>query len=224
MTLDRKEYAVKETRRYHSPLRDAQARETRRRVVASARELFLEAGYAATTITAIARRAGISPDTVYSAFGSKGAVLKEVLDVTIGGDDEDMALLDRQGPQAVQAEPDQRRQLALFAAGMTQQLERVRPLDDILRSAAAVDAQAAELRADLQLRQRREAMRVVVGWVAARGPLRGDVTHESAAAVVWTVTSPEVHLMLRDVWGWPREQYETWLRDTLVSSLLAKSK
>lgn len=220
MILGPKEQTVNSRRTYHSPLRQTQARETRRRVIASARELFLEQGYPATTIASVARRANVSPDTVYGTFGSKGALLKEVLDVVIGGDDEDVALLDRAGPQAVRDEPDQRRQVAMFAEGITEQLERFRPMDDILRSAAAVDAVAADLRADLQLRQRREAMRTVVGWIAAHGPLRQGLSQEEAAAVVWTLTSSEVHLMLRDAWGWPRERFQEWLRDTLTTSLL----
>lgn len=220
VTLGPKEEAVKRPRTYHSPLRDAQARDTQRRVVLGARELFLEHGYPATTMVAVARRAGVSVDTVYNVFGSKSALLKAVFDAVIGGDHEDVALLDRPGPQAVRAEPDQRRQLELFAAGITDQLERVRPMDDILRSAAAVDAVAADLRADLHLRQRREAMRAVAGWIAARGPLRHGKPQEDAAAVLWTLTSPEVHLMLRDTWGWPRERYEEWLRGTLISTLL----
>ncbi|HZG95669.1 MAG TPA: helix-turn-helix domain-containing protein, partial [Mycobacteriales bacterium] len=123
-------------------------------MLASARDLFLERGYPGTTIAGVARRAGVSADTVYSLFGSKPGLLKEVLDVVIGGDEEDVPVLERPGPQAVRAEKDQRRQLELFAAGITDQLERVRPMDDILRSAAAVDPAPAQLRSDLQLRQR----------------------------------------------------------------------
>jgi AcrR family transcriptional regulator len=211
---------VKPPRGYRSPLREAQARQTRRRVVDSALELFLAQGYPATTIAAIARAAGVSADTIYSTIGSKVALLREVLDTVIGGDDEQVPLLERSGPQAVRAEPDQRRQLAMFAAGITEQLERVRPIDDILRSAAAVDPAAAELRADLQQRQRKHAMRTVVAWVSANGPLRDGLSAEEAAAVTWTLTSPEVHLMLRDDWQWPRERFRDWLAQTLVESLL----
>lgn len=120
----------------------------------------------------------------------------------------------------MRTEPDQRRQLAMFAAGITQQLERIRPMDDILRSAAAVDQVAADLRADLQLRQRRQAMRAVVAWLAAQGPLHDQVSQDEAAAVTWTLTSPEVHHMLRDIWDWTAERYEQWLRETLTASLL----
>ena len=220
MSLERKERAVKSTRSYSSPLRAAQAQETRRRVMAAARELFLEQGYPATTVAAVARRADVSADTIYSRFGTKVALLKEVLDLAVGGDDRDVPLLERSDPQAMRAEHDQRRQLAMFAAGMTAQLERIRPLDDVLRSAAAVDPAAAELRDDLQLRQRRAAMRTIVSWVAANGPLRELLTEDDAAAMVWTLTSPEVHGMLRDASGWTRKRYEQWLRETLTSSLL----
>lgn len=162
----------------------------------------------------------MSPDTVYTAFGSKLALLKEVLDVVVAGDDEDVAVLDRPGPQALRAETDQREQLALLAAAVTGQLERLRPVDDVLRSAAAVDPAAAALRADVQLRQRRTAMRTITSWVAERGPLRDGTSQEEAAAVVWTLTSPEVHQMLRDTWGWSSEGYQRWLRETLTASLL----
>ena len=47
-------------------------------------------------------------------------------------------------------------------------------------------------------------MTTVAGWLAAQGPLRDGMSAESAAAVLWTLTSPEVHLMLRGTWGWPR--------------------
>jgi AcrR family transcriptional regulator len=189
-------------------------------VIDSAARLFLDQGYPATTIAAVARGAGVAPDTVYSTFGSKLALLKAVLDTSIGGDDSDVALLDRPGPQRVKSETDQRRQVAMFAAGITAQLERVRPLDDVLRSAAAVDADAAQLRADLQLRQRRAAMRTVAGWLAANGPMRNDVSTAETAATLWTLTSPEVHQMLREHWRWSRAHYERWLARTLSDTLL----
>lgn len=218
--LGRKESAVKPSRTYRSELRAAQARHTRRVVIDSAAQLFLERGYPGTTIAAVARRAGVAPDTVYSAFGSKLALLKAVLDVSVGGDDRDIALLDRAGPLAVKDEPDQRRQIAMFATGITDQLERVRPIDDVLRTAAAVDPDAADLRADLQLRQRRAAMRTVVSWLAAHGPLRDGVSAEEAAATLWTLTSPEVHQMLRDTWRWSRKRYTRWLTHTLIDAVL----
>jgi AcrR family transcriptional regulator len=207
-------------RAYRSPLREEQARRTRQAVVAAARDLFLADGYAATTMQAVAARAGVATDTVYHVFKTKRGLLKSVLDVTIGGDDRDVALLDREGPQAMRREPDQRRQIAMLAHAMTEQLERVRPLDDVLRQAAAIDPEVAALRDDLQLRQRRAAMTEVVGWVAAHGPLRAELSGEDAVAITWTLTSPEVHHMLRVAWRWPPERYRSWLEEALVHALL----
>lgn len=207
-------------RAYRSPLRAEQARRTRQTIVAAARDLLLAEGYAATTMQAVAAAAGVAADTVYHVFKTKRGLLKAVLDDTIGGDDRDVALLDREGPQAVRRQTDQRRQIAMFARGMTEQLERVRPLDDVLRQAAAVDREVAALRDDLQLRQRRAAMTAVVGWIAANGPLRAGLTDEDAAAIVWTLTSPEVHHMLRGAWSWPAQRYQSWLRDALQDGLL----
>src|SRR4051794_28184780 len=208
-----------ETRAYRSPARAEAARATRGRVLRAAYTLFSHQGYPRTTLTEIAAAAGVSVETVYKTFGNKRGLLKELADVTVAGDDEQVELLERPDPLAMRDELDQGRQVAMFAAGMAAQMERVRPFDDILRGAAAVDAEVAALREDLQLRQRRAAMTTIAAWLAARGPLRQTV--DEAAAVLWTLTSPEVHRMLRVDWQWSQQQYETWLRTTLESTVIS---
>ena len=207
-------------RSYSSPLRAERARKTRRRVIETAVALFLARGYAGTTLAAVAAEAGVSVDTVFHLFGTKRGLLQAAVDTVIGGDDADLPLLERPGPQAMRAETDPHRQIALFAHGILGQLERIAPVDDMLRSAAAVDPDVAALREDLQLSQRRQAMRTVAGWIASRSPLRDAMPVDVAAAVLWTLTSSEVHHMLRVDWGWPPEQYERWLRTTLEHTLL----
>lgn len=210
-------------RPYNSSLRDERARETRRRLVGAARVQFLRAGYAGTSLAVIAHAAEVSVDTVYKTFGSKIEVLKEVLDVAIGGDDTPVQLLDRSGPQALREESDQRVQVRMLATGVTDQLERIRPLDDILRGAATVDREAAALRDDIQVRQRRAAMRTIVGWIVENGPLREGLSVRRAAQVVWTLTSPEVHLMMRDTGGWSKVTYRAWLEQIIADSILRES-
>jgi AcrR family transcriptional regulator len=207
-------------RPYTSTLRAEQAAATRSRILRVARDLFLAQGYPATTLSQVAGAAGVAADTVLHVFGSKKGLLASVLDVTVGGDEQPVAVLDRDGPQAMRRETDQRRQVQMFASGMSAQLERLRPLDDILRSAAAVDPDARALRDDLQRRQRRAAMTQVVTWIAANGELRDGMPISQATDIVWTLTSPEVHQLLREQCGWPSEQYAEWLRATLESSLL----
>lgn len=211
---------VKAKRQYTSTLRQQQASQTRARILDTAQRLFTQRGYGATTIEAIASEAGVATDTVYATFRTKAGLLHRLLDVRVGGDDAPVALLDRAGPQKVRAEPSQRRQIASFAADVAQIQERAVPVDDIMRSAAAVDPEIAALRARMH-GLRYENMRKFVSWLAARGPLRPGVSEEEASAIVWTLAGPEVNRLLRTDRGWSRDRYIAWLADTLTRTLLA---
>ncbi len=211
---------VKSRRPYVSGVRQEQARRTRLRILDAADRLFSKNGYAATTIESIASEAGVATDTVYAVFRSKRAVLSGLMDRQVGGDDQPIAVLDRAEPQAVRLEPNQRRQLARFVAGVTDGIERSRPIDDIMRSAAAVDRDISTLRASIQ-EERFRNMTTVVRWLRANGPLRGERRVEEAAAIVWTLTSPEVHRLLRVDRGWSPERFRDWLGDTLARTLIS---
>ena len=87
--------AVDRKRGYRSPRRLAAARETRARICAAARELFLADGYAATSMRAIAAAAGVAEKTVYLQFATKSAVLKMVVETAIVGDDEAVPAAER---------------------------------------------------------------------------------------------------------------------------------
>ena len=210
---------VKPKRSYDSALRKQQASQTRMRILDAAQRLFAEKGYPASTVEAIAGAAGVAVDTVYAAFGSKRGVLRALLNVRVGGDEAELDLLARAGPQAVQREPDQRAQLAAFVADVSAIIERARPVDDIIRGAAAVDADIAAFR-DENEDYRYRNMRQLVAWLAAKGPLRNGLTEDDAAAIVWAMTSPEVHGKLRVARTWSSERYTAWLRESLDRILL----
>jgi AcrR family transcriptional regulator len=207
-------------RTYDASGRRESARLRRLRVLHAARGLFLASGYRATTVSDIAHAAQVSDDLVFRLFGSKRGVLKEVMDITIGGDDDDIALLAREGPQAVRAATDQREQLGLFAAGITAQLDRVQPLNELVRSAAAVEPEIAALQYDLNNRQRREAMDTVASWIAVNGPFRDGMTGEEAGAILWTLAGPDVHRALTRDCGWSSERFRDWLKTMLIAALL----
>jgi AcrR family transcriptional regulator len=211
---------VKSQRRYVSGVREDQARRTRLRILDAAHRLFSKNGYARTTIEKIGSEAGVATDTVYAVFGSKRAILSGLMERQVGGDDQRIAMLDRPEPQSVRREPNQRRQLARFVAGVTDAIERSRPIDDIMRSAAAIDPEISTLRGNIQ-EERFRNMTTLVRWLRANGPLRGERSVEEAAALVWTLTSPEVHRLLRVERGWSSERFRDWLGDTLARTLLA---
>ncbi len=211
---------VKAPRSYDSKLRKEQARQTRARILDAAQNLFAERGYAATTVEAIAVAAGVATDTVYASFRNKPGVLHSLLDLRVGGDEEPVGVIEREGPQAVRREPSQKRQIAAFSVGVAAILERSRPVDDVMRGAAAVDPDIAALRARMQ-EARYANLRQFAGWLAANGRLRGGLTPDDAAAMVWAVASPEMHGLLRVGRRWSAERYREWLATTLTRTLLA---
>ena len=210
---------VKPQRRYDSALRKEQARQTRLRILDAAQRRFAERGYGVTTMDAIAAEAGVAVDTVYAGFGSKRGVLSALMDVRVGGDDQPVQLLDRPGPQAVRRETNQRRQLAIFAQDVSAIGERARPVADIIRGAAAVDEEIAALWSRLE-KSRFQNMSRFVAWVAANGPFRAGISEADAAAIVWSLTSPEMQRLLRVERAWSLERYAEWLAQTLTRTLL----
>lgn len=211
---------VKPKRRYHSERRKRQASATRREIVEVARRLFAERGYVGTTMEAIAHEAGVAVMTIYAAFGNKRAILGHLVDISVVGDEEPTPLLEREGPKAVRRERDQRRQIAMFAHDITEIMERVSPVFEVMRTAAPAEPAIAAL-LDGLLHKRLEGMRFFVDALARNGPLRGKMTRGHAAEIVWALSSPDVHRLLTVKLGWSAKRYEAWLRDMLEAALLA---
>jgi AcrR family transcriptional regulator len=209
----------KPKRRYNSTRRRAQARETRRQITEAARQLFTERGYTGATIEAVAQEAGVAPETIYAVFGNKRAILAHLIDISVGGDDEPILLLQRPGPQAVFQERDPRQQLHLFAQDISTILERVAPIFEIMRFAAKTESDIADLLQNI-LRERLQNMELLVQHLSKQGPLQEGVANLQAAETVWTLTSPEVFRLLTVDRAWSREQYIQWLADTLTRLFL----
>jgi AcrR family transcriptional regulator len=210
---------TKPRRPYRSQRRQEQAQETRARILDAAERLFVERGYAGATVSAIAESAGTSDETVYQAFGNKGALLAELVRRAVRGDD-DLPVLEQPGPVAVKASRDPAEQLRLFAADVAARLERVGPLMRVLADAGNADSALAALHRQFhQARQRN--LRAFTDALAANATLRS--TPRDAAETVWALASPELHTLLTETAGWSRRRYSAWLADTLARALLAKS-
>ena len=187
--------------------------------MAAARTLFLERGYAGTTMDAISELSDVPPATVYRLFSSKLGILKALLDVSIAGDDAPVAVSDRPPVRAALTADDPRSQLAGFV-GITRDINaRAAPVYQILVSAAAADADAAELLAELT-RQRHEGQRQVVRALARQGALRTDVRPRDAEDIVHALMSPEIYRLLVVDRGWTPQRYADWLAGTLADQLL----
>jgi AcrR family transcriptional regulator len=206
-------------RSYASERRKAQAAETRQQVMEAARRLFTERGYTGATINTIAFEAKVSPETVYAIFGSKRALLADLVGMSVLGDAKPVPLLEQEGPQAVRHSKSQREQVRLFAADMRRIMPRVGPLFQIMHTAAATEPEIATLLGQL-LEQRLEGMRAFVRMVTANGPLRQGIEVDSGGEAVWALSSAEVHWLLTVDRGWSGDQYQKWLADILEAVLL----
>ncbi len=206
-------------RAYDSTRRQQQAEATRREIVEAASRLFTEHGYAGTTIAAIARAAGVAPETVYAAFGNKRAILARVVGVLVVGDHERVPLGDRPSVLAIVQEPDQRRKIELLAKMMRVVHERVGPVWRMMRAAEPQDPDIAALVQD-GLKGRHLGMSQFVVALHSHGPLRQGMTMSVASETVWAIGSAEVHRLLTVDRGWSGEKYEAWLSDVLARVLL----
>lgn len=204
-------------RSYDNSGRAAAARETRRCIVAAARELFLEKGYVATTLAVIAERAGVSGQTVYAQFGNKQAIAKQIVDEAIVGDDEPIALADREAIGTMMAEPDPYARLRLQAALTTTVHARGEPVDRVLRSGAEVDPALKQL-LESSARGRVEGMRMMAAFFDSRGELKVPV--EEAAERAAALLGADLYRCTVVEQGWEPEAFTLWLGDLLIASLL----
>jgi AcrR family transcriptional regulator len=197
----------------------ARTRRTRTAVVEAARTLFLERGFAATTIEAISDRSDTPQATVYRLFSSKFGILKAVLDVSIAGDDLAVPMVDRPKVRALLDDTDPVRQLTGFAALLRELLTRTAPVHRLLADAAKSDADAASLLAALA-HQRHEGQRRVARSLAGSGALKPGLRERDAGDIIHALASPEVYGLLVFDRGWSGERYEQWVKATLVDQLL----
>lgn len=199
----------------------ARTRLTRAAVVEAARTLFLERGYAATTVAAISNLSDTPQATVYRLFSSKLGILKSLLDVSIGGDDQPVAVADRPQVRALLMDPDGHAQVAGFAALLRDVLSRTAPVHRILADAARSGEDAASLLAEVS-RQRQAGQRRIARSLARSDALRAGLRERDAADVIHALASPEVYGLLVLDRRWEGERYEAWLSEILADQLLAR--
>lgn len=199
------------TRRYDSTRRQLMAEQTRADVLAAAMQLFVERGWAGTSVRDVARAAGCSVETIYASVGSKRELLKVALDIAVVGDDEPVALLERPAFRGVQRGSVSER--ATAAAGLIASIyRRTARLDRVLEQASSSDAELAELwRRDRA--NYRASSRALLTAVADR-PV-ADTEVDAMAAVLGSA----VYFTLTYESGWSDEQYQTWAADVMLRLL-----
>ncbi|MGC5014203.1 TetR/AcrR family transcriptional regulator [Streptosporangium sp. DT93] len=206
-------------RDYRSPRRREQARQTRRAILDAAARLFVDPGYASTSLTAVAAEAGVAVQTIYAAFGGKQRLLSELVDVTVAGDDEPVALPDRPFAAEIRALPDPRAKLARYARHLTATHARQADVMIALAGAATADADAARIW-DKNVEDRRRGMAMFAAELVATGAVRPGHDTGSVADVLWLAMDVRNYDWLVRRRGWPAERFERWYVDTVAAAVL----
>ena len=201
------------------PRRRQRAQATRARVLAAARELFVERGYVATTIDAIAMGADVAPETIYAAFGNKRTILATLVDVSVAGGSDAGPVMAQSWVQELRDERDAHRRVLILAANGRMILERRHAIDEVVRSAAASDPDIAALH-DTGKTQRFAGQRELLRMVLGDADLRPGVDLDAAADIIYAAGSPETFRLLVVDRSWTGERFEAWYAET-IDGLLA---
>jgi len=207
-------------RRYSSVVRAEQAAATRRAVLDAARALFVDKGYAATSVGEIAARAGVAVDTVYAAAGRKPALLRELVETALSGADTAVPGEQREYVQRIREAGSAAAKIAVYAAAVADIGARLAPVHRALAEAAVGDPACAALRAEISGR-RAANMRTFAADLRATGEVRADLSDDDVADVVWSMNSAEYHALLVGERGWTTERFRNFLADAWVRVLLA---
>lgn len=206
-------------RRYDSPRRAEQARQTRQAILAAAGTLFVDPGYAATSVAAVADEAGVSVQTVYASFGTKRQVLSVLVDVTIAGDDQPVPLAQRPFVARIRATDDPREKLERYAEHLSETHRRQADVMLALLSAATADVDAAAI-----LRKNQEdagrGMAMFAQDLASTQRLRGGLDADAVAEVLQLAMDVRNYVWLVRRCGWSEERYRQWYVDSVAGVLL----
>jgi AcrR family transcriptional regulator len=209
-------------RAYVSVARTQQAQLTRSRVIDAATRLFVERGYARTTMRAIAAEAGVSVPTVELLFNTKAQLLHVVLDVAIAGDDEPVPVLRRAWADEARSAHDVVEFLSVVAAVVRD--AQVRSAGVLLAAyeAATSDPDIQVLIADRESQRQRTAGWIVDG-VTARVTLRPGLDRPAAIEMVWLLMDPVIFSRLTRNRSWSTERYLSWFAESVTRLLTSEA-
>jgi AcrR family transcriptional regulator len=198
--------------------RAEKARQTRRRMLDAARDLFIERGYGATSLQDVAELAGVATQTLYYTFGNKRSLLKELVDVSVAGDDEPIATMDRPWFREAVAADTADALLKAHVHGASEVLGRVAAVIEVVRAASATDPEIASL-SKQEPDPRLVVQTAVAEALVAKSGAREGISVEYAADVIYGILSPELYLLLVRDRGWAPEQWERFAYEALRAQL-----
>lgn len=202
-----------------NPSRQEKAAATRRRMVDAAYAMFCESGYRATTMAAIAERAGVAVQTLYFTFHTKDELLQEVHRRAVFGEDR-TAPTEQRWFAEVAAEADARRAISSAVQASAAILGRVAPMLPVFHAATA-DAAGAVFRRGED--HRRRDMRELAELILSKEGTSGRVSVDDAADLFYVLLGPETYRSFVLDLGWSTPAWIHWTDNALVRDLCEAS-
>lgn len=199
-------------RRYNSLRRTAQAQQTQAAIARAARHLFVRQGWGATTVREVAREAGVSVPTVYSAYGGKAGLARALMDAAHLS--ADMA----QYLGALEAAGDPVQQLATMVAFDRRLFESSGDVILLGREAGRTEPDLAVTYTDG--RRRADAMRAQVFSSWRPGTLREGLDVADAVDIYAALCNIDVYTTLTRERSWGPDEVQRWWSDILPRELL----
>lgn len=197
-------------RTYTSTVRAGAAQETRAAILRAAEELFTERGYARATLSAIAQRAGVALNTLYTSVGGK-PVLMEALAQEGTEDAEIQAVI-----AAVRASRDGREVLCLTAEGTGRITRRHENMLNLLLENAAADPAVAAV-AERTVTRYRERLALIADHLVALRAVRTDAVRTEQ--ILWFYFGQGAWKAVRE-FGWDWSGSAAWLAEQAEAALL----
>ncbi|CAM3199974.1 TetR/AcrR family transcriptional regulator [Stackebrandtia soli] len=198
--------------------RAEKARKTRQKILAAAGELFVRHGYGTTTLQDVAAEAGVAVQTIYFVFGNKRTLVKELVDVTIAGDDADVPTVDRLWFVSAVGADTGAELLERLTSGSGEVIARVAPILKVIETAAATDAELADA-----WNQDEDPRHIVMTHAATslidKPDARPGVTVETAADVMYGLLSPELYRVMVTTRHWSHDRWAQWTIESLTEQL-----
>ena len=201
-------------RKYDTTSRRQQADQTRDRILEAARRVISQNGFADATFEAIAAEAGVAAPTVYAAYGSKSGILQALMTRAAFNTTYENVVR-----EALESDDPVTR--LRFAARIARGIfDSLRSEAEVLRGATAIAPDF--IRERERIRYERQAG--VVQVLDQKGALRTGLTVSMARDILWTLTSYDIYRRLVVERRWTADQYERWLGDTLIATLVGPGK
>jgi AcrR family transcriptional regulator len=215
--MERSRAHVKTKRPYDSAGRRRQAEGRRATILDTAQRLFLEGGYAGTTIAAIAAAAEVSVETIYKSFGGKTGLVRAIRDRGLAGEGPRPA--PERSDEMRAREMDPRKIISNWGTFTTEVAPRVSPILLVVRAAAEADPELAELRDEMEA-DRLRRMTTNARHLYESGHLRPGMTLKTATDILWTYSSPELFELLVLRRRWSTDRYGRFIAEAMIAALL----